>query len=51
MDSAVMAYSAAGIAPARSYSFMFAGDLRGGNRHDDYRRLVPVVSSAPLARF
>ncbi|MBI5517486.1 MAG: phosphatidylinositol transfer protein [Deltaproteobacteria bacterium] len=51
MDSDVQAYSAAGVDPTRAYYFMLSGDLRGGNRHEDYRRLVPLVSAAPLACF
>ena len=39
-DSDVAAYATAGVAPERSYYFQLAGDLRGGVRNDDYRRLI-----------
>ncbi|WP_437490993.1 phosphatidylinositol transfer protein [Sorangium sp. So ce1014] len=49
MPSDVTTYTAAGIAPSRSYYHKLGGDLRGGVPHEDYRALVPALFSPPAA--
>ncbi|WP_437930763.1 phosphatidylinositol transfer protein [Sorangium sp. So ce291] len=49
MPSDVATYTAAGIAPSHCYYHDLGGDLRGGVRHDDYRRLARALFSRPAA--
>ncbi|WP_438020048.1 phosphatidylinositol transfer protein [Sorangium sp. So ce315] len=49
MPSDVATYTAAGIAPSRSYYYKLDGDLRGGVGHDDYRRLDAALFTPPAA--
>jgi hypothetical protein len=47
MPSDVTTYASAGISPGRSYYYRLDADPRGGVRHDDYRRLLPALSTLP----
>jgi phosphatidate phosphatase PAH1 len=45
--SDVATYTAVGIDPRRSYYYQLSGDLRGGQRLDDYRALVAPFALLP----
>jgi hypothetical protein len=47
MPSDVATYANAGISPGRTYYYKLEADPRGGVRHDDYRGLLPAVSTLP----
>ena len=45
--SDVATYTTVGIDPRRSYYYQLSGDLRGGQRLDDYRALVAPFALLP----
>lgn len=47
-DTDAEAYDNAGVAPAHAYYYgLPAADARGGQVHEDYQALVPIVAQAP----